>query len=157
MNEKTQKILNDYDAFYAILFENVDLLSKRNCGFGVGGGWNGLIREAFAVLRESGLPNIRVVQIKEKFGGLRFYFDGGNEALYKRIGEIEERSYVTCDVCGGPGKTGGRGYICTRCDEHRDHFKDDTDRDVLWAKYEEMDGKLREMMDKRPEDPDAED
>ena len=64
--------------------------------------------------------NLHVNQIKEKFGGLRFYFSLDNEKsdtsdakndnheLYKKIHQIVQKycdkSYEVCEVCGKPGK-----------------------------------------------------
>jgi hypothetical protein len=57
-------------------------------------------------------------QVKEKFGGLRFYIDGGDDWVYGAISMAESMSYRTCEVCGAPGKTRGTGWIRTTCDEH---------------------------------------
>ena len=57
-------------------------------------------------------------QVKEKFGGLRFYVDGGDDWVYGAISMAESMSYRTCEVCGAPGKTRGTGWIRTTCDEH---------------------------------------
>ena len=57
-------------------------------------------------------------QVKEKFGGLRFYVDGGDDWVYGAISMAESISYRTCEVCGAPGKTRGTGWVRTTCDEH---------------------------------------
>ena len=57
-------------------------------------------------------------QVKEKFGGLRFYVDGGDDWVYGAISMAESISYRTCEVCGAPGKTRGTGWIRTTCNEH---------------------------------------
>lgn len=57
-------------------------------------------------------------QVKEKFGGLRFYVDGGDDWVYGAISMAESMSYRTCEVCGAPGKTRGTGWVRTTCDEH---------------------------------------
>lgn len=56
-------------------------------------------------------------QVKEKFGGLRFYIEqGGDDYIYSLIKEVEHQSYKTCEDCGSPGKVQNLGYwlIC-RC------------------------------------------
>lgn len=58
-----------------------------------------------------------VVQVKEKFGELRFYAHGGNEKIQSLIDEAERKSAETCEKCGKPGKTRGGGWITTLCDE----------------------------------------
>lgn len=57
-------------------------------------------------------------QIKEKFGTLRFYVRGGDEATGGMIQMAEVMSAVTCEQCGAPGHTAGRGWIRTLCDTH---------------------------------------
>lgn len=55
-------------------------------------------------------------QIKEKYGGLRFYTDSACNEVYDLIEAAEEKSLVTCKRCGLPGKTREGGWIGTRCD-----------------------------------------
>ena len=49
-----------------------------------------------------------VLQVKEKFGGLRFYVNcRRNEAIRQRIGIAADESFRTCEVCGQPGTPAG--------------------------------------------------
>ena len=57
-------------------------------------------------------------QVKEKFGGLRFYYDGGNDTIYGMVSMAESWAANTCEVCGKPGKLRGGGWLYTACDEH---------------------------------------
>jgi hypothetical protein len=57
-------------------------------------------------------------QIKEKYGGLRFYYDGGTPEVAAYIDFAEFHSERICDVCGAPGKPRGNGWIRTVCDQH---------------------------------------
>lgn len=57
-------------------------------------------------------------QVKEKFGGLRFYYRGGDEYISGLARMAESMSYVTCEVCGNAGKTNGGGWIRTLCEAH---------------------------------------
>ena len=59
-----------------------------------------------------------VVQVKEKFGTLRFYIHSGSDAHYNYISFAEAMSGSTCETCGSPGKRLGRGWIYTACEEH---------------------------------------
>jgi hypothetical protein len=62
-----------------------------------------------------------VHQIKEKFGGLRFYYAGraGNDArIDELIAQAERVAAQTCELCGAPGRARGTGWIRTVCDEH---------------------------------------
>lgn len=65
---------------------------------------------------EAQLP--RVVQVKEKFGTLRFYADRATEQAYAYINFAEHMSGRVCEECGAPGRTRGRGWIRTLCDTH---------------------------------------
>jgi DNA replicative helicase MCM subunit Mcm2 (Cdc46/Mcm family) len=54
------------------------------------------------LLDEDGV--IKVTQVKEKLGTLRFYLDSSNDQMEKRIAQAENESEVTCEKCGKPGK-----------------------------------------------------
>jgi hypothetical protein len=60
-----------------------------------------------------------VMQVKEKFGTLRFYCSG-TDAIDRYIRLAERLSAVTCEDCGRPGKANDSGWIRTQCDECRD-------------------------------------
>lgn len=115
-----------------------EFLFMRNItsgGCDCGGGWYELLRglcwEISTVYQEAGVPvDIVVDQVKEKFGGLRFYYhvkarEHGDQAsgfldgpglssrpegmaLHRKVAEIvsrwEEKSYTVCETCGKPGE-----------------------------------------------------
>jgi hypothetical protein len=58
------------------------------------------------------------VQVKEKFGGLRFYVQAATDKHYNYINFAESMSYRTCEVCGNPGKRYTDGWHQTLCDTH---------------------------------------
>lgn len=58
----------------------------------------------------------RAVQVKEKFGGLRFYIGSGSPEIYGMIRMAEAMSFRTCEDCGNPGQTRPGGWIRTLCD-----------------------------------------
>jgi len=58
------------------------------------------------------------VQVKEKFGTLRFYYDGGDRYIDGLVNMAESMSAVTCEVCGNPGKIRTGGWVRTLCDTH---------------------------------------
>lgn len=62
------------------------------------------------------LPTL--TQIKEKFGGLRFYHNGGSSAIDNYVSFAESMSYRTCEVCGNPGQSRNEGWIKVLCDAH---------------------------------------
>ena len=57
-------------------------------------------------------------QVKEKFGGLRFYVQAATDKHYQYITFAESMSYRTCEECGNPGKTYTDGWHMTLCDIH---------------------------------------
>lgn len=68
--------------------------------------------------RNGRYPQVVAVQVKEKFGDLRFYVERANDVQDAVISFVESLSHHTCDVCGAKGKTRQEGWITTRCDEH---------------------------------------
>lgn len=73
-------------------------------------------------------PEYRVTQVKEKFGGLRFYADtvfGSDDVrysiFYDLISAAEYSSERVCQVCGDYGTTiFDRGWYSTLCDVHKE-------------------------------------
>ena len=59
-------------------------------------------------------------QVKEKFGGLRFYVDRASEKHYNYITFAENMSYRTCEECGNAGTHYSFGWHQTLCDKHAD-------------------------------------
>jgi len=76
------------------------------------------IDEAKAKLDEETLKVPVAVQVKEKFGGLRFYVNGATDKHWSYITFAESMSYRTCEECGAPGKTYTDGWHTTLCDVH---------------------------------------
>jgi hypothetical protein len=70
-------------------------------------------------------PQVVAVQVKEKFGELRFYYDGGDSTIDGMVQMAEAMSYVTCEECGSPGKSSRDGWIRVLCDTHRATFEAD--------------------------------
>ncbi|NBP03941.1 MAG: hypothetical protein EBU90_28360 [Proteobacteria bacterium] len=63
---------------------------------------------------------VKFDQVKEKFGGLRIYFSGGDKYIEGVIDMAEEYSYKLCEVCGNSGKPNKNGWISVLCDKHRE-------------------------------------
>ena len=77
-----------------------------------------LIDEAKAKMEEEAAKVPVAVQVKEKFGGLRFYVQAATDKHYNYISFAESMSYRTCEECGAPGKTYTDGWHKTLCDIH---------------------------------------
>lgn len=90
--------------------------------------WNPIITEEMvagfkAKMDEEAEKVPTAVQVKEKFGGLRFYVHGATNEQHAAIRLAEALSYRTCEVCGKPGKPNkDGGWISTRCKEHRSEY-----------------------------------
>lgn len=92
----------------------------------VSDGWRDLLERACsrirAAVRADG-GSFRAAQIKEKYGSLRFYWDGSlSPKAAARVEEAidlaEARSATTCEVCGEKGRLYGGGWVTTRCAAH---------------------------------------
>jgi hypothetical protein len=83
----------------------------------VGEGWHALVSELVDDLLRLGWDG-EVHQVKEKFGGLRFYIGMGSEAVHDRIAKAMEDSFKICEDCGEPGKLRRGGWLRTLCEKH---------------------------------------
>ena len=64
-------------------------------------------------------PKIKIQQIKQKFGGLRFYVERYNKDVDQLIEKAEIESESICEVCGAPGKIVEKNYwLQCVCEEH---------------------------------------
>ena len=105
-------------------------------GFDHGDGWFHILDSAMRLVqshidmeRRRGKEIDQVVfeQVKEKFGSLRFYVNAATDEHYNYIRFAENLSAVTCEDCGAPGKTRGRGWYYTACDKHTKDGDEDGD------------------------------
>ena len=85
-------------------------------------GWFDLINELCFKLQAyiddfDSVEQVIAGQVKEKFGGLRFYLDqGGDDYIDILIQEAESKSVKTCEDCGAPGKVQKLGcWLMCRC------------------------------------------
>jgi len=81
----------------------------------IGEGWHGLVLALDGELSAID-PDYAVHQVKEKYGGLRYYFQasaGTTESDRRRMDEVcdeyERRSYTVCELTGRPGRPVTRG------------------------------------------------
>lgn len=90
-----------------------DSLISFDCGIG----WKPLIDKIFEVMKNT---DIKVEQVKEKFGGLRFYTDLSNDEVDEIISEAEAESFKTCEFCGAKDDvTTEGGWLKTLCKDCR--------------------------------------
>lgn len=73
---------------------------------------------------EKPVPQVVAQQVKEKFGTLRFYYNGGDDVIDGMVRMAESWSAVACEECGAPGTQNSRGWIKTLCETHRKERED---------------------------------
>lgn len=64
-----------------------------------------------------GLFRYRIMQIKEKFGTLRWYDGNSADGVFRVIDKYEDKSYHTCISCGKPAVWLSTGWISPYCNE----------------------------------------
>ena len=89
-------------------------------GIECGRGWYDIINPLFDYIAEYNKKNpdnkIKVLQVKEKFGELRFYISHGDKTLYDMIDKAEKESWETCESCGSRDNViHTEGWIWTVC------------------------------------------
>jgi hypothetical protein len=62
-------------------------------------------------------PQVVAMQVKEKFGTIRFYYSGGDDYISGLESFMDYMSGQTCESCGKPGKLRGGGWILCECDD----------------------------------------
>lgn len=80
-------------------------------------GWWGILARLMVDLHRMGWDGT-LSQVKEKFGGLRFYVGPSTVDIHDRVDEAEGESLKTCEECGSPGHPRAGGWVLTLCDEH---------------------------------------
>jgi hypothetical protein len=81
----------------------------------VGEGWRKLVSKLYDAKPKS----THVMQVKEKWGGLRFYVSSAPEWYYDLIDCYEQESYQLCELCGEQGvNRTDLGWVLTLCDKH---------------------------------------
>ena len=83
----------------------------------VGKGWASLIHEVFDYMEQHKVTT-KVIQVKEKWGGLRIYTDFIDDAFDAKVREVEKRSFKMCELCGDAGNLRGDSWYQTLCETH---------------------------------------
>jgi hypothetical protein len=132
--------INEYEVFAKSMEEKYPkMLAGKYGGFAIGKGWWIIIDKLMGQIQwhidgsiknnkwdlENDKTDVRpiiqqvtVAQIKEKFGGLRFYYDGGDEYIHGLVSMAESWAGIACEECGGIGERRSGGWIRTLCDKH---------------------------------------
>ena len=127
---RTKKLLKKYPFLAPINWYTLTQLSVKQHKYEIGtvlddmpDGW----RKAFGIqlsedikheLKQKNIKNYNVQQVKEKYGGLRWYDNYRLDCLDK----YEKLSERTCVVCGKPATRISTGWICPYCDKCSDKY-----------------------------------
>jgi hypothetical protein len=113
--DKTKELV----AIYPPIFSDLD---ERSCfrlfSFECSDGWFDLLKDLitqikflcengegsdYVALSDEKFP-LKVHQVKEKYGTLRFYTNWTSGKIREAIEQAEAKSALICEVCGSPGK-----------------------------------------------------
>lgn len=123
MKEENAKYL---EATYPKIF------SGKYGGFAIDDGWFNIINQMCQLMQshidwsKGECPQVVAQQVKEKFGTLRFYFDGGDAYCRGVSAMAESMSGVTCEKCGDIGQSRHGGWVhvyCNTCEAEREMNK----------------------------------
>lgn len=136
--EHSEKIIKEFPGF----FKHIEDLrtSLMAFGFECGDGWYELIYDLCKDIKEEYdkspthvQETFYVVQVKEKFAGLRFYTSHlMNKKVDELITKAEQDSYRICESCGREGflhttnPDGGHGWyrtLCGECAKEEEYYK----------------------------------
>lgn len=123
-DELEQKLIKKYPT----LFQGVGKSPKESCmhwGMECGDGWYELIDRLCNKLVSLN-STVVALQVKEKFGGLRFYahfvadeLKKKNDKMWELIDKAEEESLTICEECGDVGRLSTNGHwLKTLCKKH---------------------------------------
>ena len=108
---------------YPKIFRQKDLPMTQTClcwGIETGDGWYWLIDNLCSQLQwdtdKNSYPQVEATQVKEKYGTLRFYYNGGNDQQEGMISFAESLSGSICENCGSTEEVKQtEGWINTLC------------------------------------------
>ena len=104
-------------------------------GIAVGAGWANILVQLCQNIQHhldwknrdgEVITQVTIQQVKEKFGSLRFYYQGGDEYIHGLVSMAESMTGITCEECGNPGETRHGGWIrvlCNTCEADREERK----------------------------------
>lgn len=108
---------------YRHLFTNESRNPVAMFGFECAEGWYDILHQLITHIDQylnhkykGEKTDFEIVQIKEKFGGLRFYVHNADDVIHELIRFAEHLSYQTCEYCGSNQDVmRSKGWIVTAC------------------------------------------
>ena len=89
----------------------------------------------------------KAFQVKEKFGGLKFYMTTYSDEIRNLIDKTQALSLKTCEECGKPGEKTNTGWIrtlCKNCDENWVEIRANNHKKALEYEQQRRDALLPE-------------
>lgn len=122
--ELDAKLVEKYPKIFKDRYGNM----KDTCmcwGFECDDGWYWIIDNLCSTIqsyidnnKHLDIQQVVAVQVKEKFGGLRFYVNGGDNYIDGMISLAESLSYKTCEICGSKNNVKQtKGWIKSLCED----------------------------------------
>jgi len=118
-------VANTYDPFPSLLKKFPDLFDIGgyfiSCGYDKG--WKDIVEEALEKIQKLNkkldeCDIIKIIQIKEKFGGLRIYTNIYNDDAELILKDAERKAKYTCECCGSHNNVTSKGsWIKTYCEK----------------------------------------
>ena len=129
--------MEEYETFAKKMEEQYPkMFAQPYGGFAVGKGWWPILEALCANIqshidwqnknheKHPVVEQVIVEQIKEKFGGLRFYYQGGDDNVHGMVRMAESWAANCCEECCAPGKRRDGGWIRTLCDFHESEHQE---------------------------------
>jgi len=154
MNKELQNKLFEK---YPKIFRQKDLPMQQTAmcwGIACGDGWYNIIDSLSAIIQSHvewlngdgdhdyrDLPEdhikttVEATQVKEKYGGLRFYCNRTDDVILGAIRMAERLSSCTCEECGAPGTPNDKGWIHTLCDPCRKNIMEIRKKNIKEAHH----------------------
>jgi hypothetical protein len=120
-SENTKLLYNKYPLIFQD--HNKSMKETAMCwGFECSDGWFNLIDNLCDKIQthinENNVQQVIATQVKEKFGGLSFYYHGGDDYIRNLVHNTERESYSICERCGTKENIGHTSrWIITLCKE----------------------------------------
>jgi len=97
-------------------------LYRKGIVFECGRGWSDIILDLSLQIEDILRKNheeseMYAVQVKEKYGTLRFYMSSETDEIIDLISDTEALSSQTCESCGAPARMRGFRWVETKCDK----------------------------------------
>lgn len=112
------EIFDDNTQFGDLLRKKFPDIYQTNSEIYINVGWNDIVYELFENINLTRLP-IQVSQVKEKFGGLRFYYTPQDPTIDQLIINAKHKASQSCQKCGEKGTLiYNDGWLAILCEYH---------------------------------------